>query len=120
MSNLLVNNLLRLGIFVAKRSTSVQSKVNIGIQMKIFNDNKQFRKVLELFDKFNEKNINECSNWIIIQGLKACTEIGDIQYGLKIHNLISSRLSYDPYVLPSLINFYSMFIEFKTNNEMMN
>ena len=87
--------------------------------MKTFNDNKQFRKVLELFNKFNEKNINKCSNWIIIQALKACTKIGDIEYGFKIHNLISTRLKYDSYVLPSLINFYSKFTKYKID-EMRN
>ena len=64
--------------------------------------------------KLNEKNINQCSNWTIIQTLKACTERRDAQRGLKIHNLISSRLKYDPYVLPSLIHFYSKFIGMRT------
>ncbi|CAF5047829.1 unnamed protein product, partial [Rotaria sp. Silwood1] len=46
------------------------------------------------------------SNWIIIQTLKACSELRDIQRGSNIHNLVSSRLKHDPYILPSLIHFY--------------
>ena len=108
-----MNNCLRFVILAGRRLASIQSNVNIGDQMKMLNDNKQYRKTLELFDAFNEKNIDKCSNWIIIHALKACTQISDVQRGLKIHNLISSRLKHDPYVLPSLIHFYSKFIEKK-------
>ncbi|CAF1686144.1 unnamed protein product, partial [Rotaria magnacalcarata] len=106
ISNILVNNYLRFVVLAGRRLASTQSNVNIGDQMKILNDNKQYKKALELFDEFNEKTIDKCSNWIIIQALKACTQICDVQRGLKIHNLISSRLKHDPYVLPSLIHFY--------------
>ncbi|CAM4831443.1 unnamed protein product [Rotaria magnacalcarata] len=106
MSNILKNNYLRFLILAGRRLASTQSNVNIGDRMKILNDNKQYKKALELFDEFNEKTIDKCSNWIIIQALKACTQICDVQRGLKIHNLISSRLKQDPYVLPSLIHFY--------------
>ncbi|CAM4844162.1 unnamed protein product [Rotaria magnacalcarata] len=106
ISNILVNNYLRFVVLAGRRLASTQSNVNIGDQMKILNDNKQYKKALELFDEFNEKTIDKCSNWIIIQALKACTQICDVQRGLKIHNLISSRLKQDPYVLPSLIHFY--------------
>ncbi|CAF4030193.1 unnamed protein product, partial [Rotaria magnacalcarata] len=110
ISNILVNNYLRFVLLAGRRLASTQSNVNIGDQIKILNDNKQYKKVLELFDEFNEKTIDKCSNWIIIQALKACTQICDVQRGLKIHNLISSRLKRDPYVLPSLIHFYSLIV----------
>ncbi|CAF1258461.1 unnamed protein product [Rotaria magnacalcarata] len=106
MSNILKNNYLRFVILAGRCLASTGNNVNIGDQMKILNDNKQYKKVLELFDAFNENNIDKCSNWIVIQALKACTQINDVQHGLKIHNLISSRLKHDPYVLPSLIHFY--------------
>ncbi|CAF2061646.1 unnamed protein product [Rotaria magnacalcarata] len=106
ISNLLKNNYLTFVILAGRRLASTENNVNIGDQMKILNDNKQYKKVLELFDAFNEKNIDKCSNWIVIQALKACTQINDVQHGLKIHNLISSRLKHDPYILPSLIHFY--------------
>ncbi|CAF5174123.1 unnamed protein product [Rotaria magnacalcarata] len=111
ISNLLKNNYLTFVILAGRRLASTENNASIGDQMKILNDNKQYKKVLELFDAFNEKNIDKCSNWIVIQALKACTQINDVQHGLKIHNLISSRLKHDPYILPSLIHFYSKFTE---------
>ncbi|CAM4770811.1 unnamed protein product [Rotaria magnacalcarata] len=106
LSNILINNYLKFVIPASRRLASTQTNDNIGARMKMLNDNKEYIKVLELFDTFNEKNINECSNWTIIQALKACTQTSDVQRGLKIHHLIWSRLKHDPYVLPSLIHFY--------------
>ena len=111
ISNVLTNNYLRFIRLTTKRLAATQSNVNIGDQMKILNDNRNYRKALELFDRFKEKNIDKCSNWMIIQALKACTEIRDVQRGCQIHNLVASRLKSDPYVLPSLIHFHSKFIE---------
>ncbi|CAF0979125.1 unnamed protein product [Rotaria sordida] len=112
MLNKLVNNRLSFAIFIAKRSAIIKSNANLGDQMKLLNNKKEFKKSLELFDKYKEKNnIEKCSNCIIIQVLKACTEIGDLKHGSNIHNLISPRLKYDPYVLPSLIHLYSKFIQ---------
>ncbi|CAF5011819.1 unnamed protein product, partial [Rotaria sp. Silwood1] len=107
MLNKLVNNRLSFVVFFAKRLASIRFNVNLGEQMKMLNNNKQFERALELFDKYREETtIEKCSNWIIIQALKACTEIGDLQRGSNIHNLLSSRLKHDPYVLPSLIHLY--------------
>ncbi|CAF1413017.1 unnamed protein product, partial [Rotaria sordida] len=107
MLNKLVNNCLSFVIFIAKRSAIIRSNADLGGQIKLLNDKKEFKKSLELFDKYKEKNnIEKYSNWIIIRALKACTEIGDLKRGSNIHNLISSRLKYDPYVLPSLIHLY--------------
>ncbi|CAF5186314.1 unnamed protein product [Rotaria magnacalcarata] len=116
MSNILITNYLRYVILVGRRLATTQSNVNIGDQMKMLNDNKQYTKALELFDTLSKQNIDKCSNWIIIQALKACTEINDVQHGSQIHNLISSRLKRDPYVLPSLIHFYMKLAYFSRNS----
>ncbi|CAF5168752.1 unnamed protein product [Rotaria sp. Silwood1] len=97
-------------IFIAKRSAFIQSNADLGDEMKLLNDNKQFEKALDLFNKYKTKSNEQYSNWSIIQALRACTEIGDLHCGSNIHNLVSSRLKYDPYILPSLIHFYSKFI----------
>ncbi|CAF4273910.1 unnamed protein product [Rotaria magnacalcarata] len=106
MSMIFTNNYLKFLIPAARHLTNTRSNLNLGDEMKTLNDNKQYRKALELFDIFNENNINKCSNWTIIQALKACTETNNAQRGVKIHHLISSRLKHDFYVLPSLIQFY--------------
>ncbi len=95
-------------IVLVKRSVIIQSDLDLANQMKFLNDTKQFRKTLELFNKNRENNnINTCSSTIIIQALKACARLGDLQRGSTIHHLISSRIKNDSYILVSLINLYS-------------
>ncbi|CAF3847027.1 unnamed protein product [Rotaria sp. Silwood1] len=106
----LVNNPRIFLTVVAKRSLNIQSiDHNLGDRMKMLNDNKQYLQTLELIDK-HINNIEKCSNWTIIQTLKACSELRDIQRDSNIHNVVSSRLKHDPYILPSLTHFYSKFI----------
>ncbi|CAF3968139.1 unnamed protein product [Rotaria sp. Silwood1] len=103
----LVNNPRIFLTVVAKRSLNIQSiDHNLGDRMKMLNDNKQYLQTLELIDK-HINNIEKCSNWTIIQTLKACSELRDIQRDSNIHNVVSSRLKHDPYILPSLTHFYS-------------
>jgi hypothetical protein len=92
-----------------KRSMTLRSNFDLASQMKLLNDSKQFKKALELFDKYKENNIETCSNLSIIQALKACAQIGDLQRGSNIHHLISSRIKNDSYILTSLIHLYSNF-----------
>ncbi len=95
---------------LVKRSAISQSDINLANQMKLFNGAKQFRKTLELFNKNKENyNINTCSSTIIIQALKACAQLGDLQSGSTIHHLISSRIKNDSYILVSLVNMHSEF-----------
>ena len=77
--------------------------------MKSLNDNKQFKKALELFDKHKENKIKRLSSLIITQALKACTHLGELQRGKAIHHLISSRIKNDIYISASLIHLYSKF-----------
>lgn len=116
MMNKLIRARLTFVIMAAKRSAFIRSNNHVGDQMKLLNDNKQFEKTLELFDKYKEKNIEKWSNWVIIQALKACTKLGDLQRGTSIHHLISSRLKHDPYVLPALIHFYGRLTKNKLRN----
>ena len=82
--------------------------------MKMLIDKKQFRKALQLFDEHEKTNdIKISSSLTITQALKACTQIGDLQRGRMIHQLISSRVQDDSYILASLIHLYS---EFRDND----
>ncbi|CAF4062496.1 unnamed protein product, partial [Rotaria magnacalcarata] len=89
-----------------KSSSTVQSKFELGNEMKSFNDKKQFKKALELFDKHMKNNIEVHSSLVITQALKACTHIKDVQRGSDIHRLISSRIQHDFHILASLLHFY--------------
>jgi hypothetical protein len=107
----LINDRWRFGI---RHLGNIQSNIGLAEQMKIFNDKKQFEKSLHLFEKFQENNKNKMSHLAIIQGLKACSQLGDLQRGLNIQNLLSSSMKKNPVVLTSLIHFYSKL--FKSNN----
>ncbi|CAF1444333.1 unnamed protein product [Adineta steineri] len=85
---------------------NIESDFDLGMKMKSLNDNKQFNKSLELFDKFKINNVKSLSNLTISQALKACINLNDVQRGRNIHQLISSRINKDSYILISLIHFY--------------
>jgi hypothetical protein len=77
--------------------------------MKLFNDRKQFKKALELFDKQDIKNIQTFSRMTITQALKACAQTGDLHRGSTIHRLIPSDLKNDFYISAILIHLHSKF-----------
>ncbi|UJR30209.1 hypothetical protein I4U23_017747 [Adineta vaga] len=102
------------------RSKSIQSDYDLGMKMKHFNDNKQFRKVLELFDLHMKNNTKTSSTLIITQALKACTYLEDFQRGQAIHSLISSPIKHDPSILTSLIHFYMQCDDLKHAQSLFN
>ncbi|CAF1163262.1 unnamed protein product [Adineta steineri] len=89
-----------------KRSATIQSGVNLSYQMELLNDNKQFKKALELFEDHTKNSTKTFSSSIITQALKACTHLGDLERGKTIHQLISSRTKDDFYITTSLIHLY--------------
>ncbi|CAF0744675.1 unnamed protein product [Adineta steineri] len=107
MSIRLLNLRVLSSLFVfVKRSINVQTNFDLGKQMKLFNDKKQFNKTIELFDKQMKSNTKTFSSLIITQVLKACAHLEDIQRGKTIHQLISSRIKDDSYISASLIHLY--------------
>jgi hypothetical protein len=107
----LLNHRLSSVLISSKRSLIVQSNFNLGSEMKFLNDNKQFEKALQLFDKHKKNNTETFSSLIITQALKACTHLKDLQRGSTIHRLISSDMKNDFYISASLIHLYSKFEE---------
>ncbi|CAF1287743.1 unnamed protein product [Rotaria magnacalcarata] len=106
MSTRCLNHRLSSLIIFVKRSVAIQSNFDLGKQMKLLNDNKQFKKSLELFDKHKKNNIETFSSLIITQALKACAHLEDFQRAETIYHLISSRIKDDLYILASLIHLY--------------
>lgn len=112
MSIKLLNRRLSAVLVFSKRIIIIQSDIDLGKQMKVLNDNKQFKKALELFDKQKENNTEIFSSLIITQALKACAHLKDLQYGKMIHRLISScTIKDDFFISASLIHLYSKFLE---------
>ncbi|CAF1205633.1 unnamed protein product [Rotaria sordida] len=93
-------------LIVVKRFVALKSDRELDAQIKSFNDKKQFKKTLELFDKYKENDVKNLSSFVINQALKACTEMRDLQRGMIIHRLISSRIKTDSYITGSLIHLY--------------
>ncbi|CAF1316455.1 unnamed protein product [Rotaria magnacalcarata] len=89
-----------------KRFSNIKSYINLGTEMKLLNDKKQFKKALALFDQHGINNILTLSNFTITQVLKACAHKGDLQRGKIIHNLIASKTKNDIYVSSTLIHLY--------------
>ncbi|CAF4263496.1 unnamed protein product [Adineta steineri] len=110
LTKLLKYSSLSLVVAVKRSVTISQSNFHLSNQMKLLNDNKQFKKTLELFDKYTKNNTKTFSSYIITQALKACTHLKDLERGKTIHHhLISSRTKDDLYITTSLIHLYSKF-----------
>ncbi|CAF2070889.1 unnamed protein product [Rotaria magnacalcarata] len=97
---------LEVGAVLVKRAMSIQCDANLNAQMKLLNDKKQFRKALELFDEYKDKNIGTLSRFTILQALKSCAQIRDLQRGSTIHRFMSSDMKKNSYILTSLIHLY--------------
>lgn len=80
---------------------------DLGVELKSLNDKKQFRKTLELFNKYKEKDIQTLSSLTITQVLKACTHLGDLHRGSTVHQRLQQRVKEDVYIQVSLIHLYS-------------
>ena len=78
--------------------------VDIGIQMKQFNDTKQFNKAISLFNHHRQK---QPTALIINQALKACIHLNDPQRGKLIHQGLSPFLLNNDFIRANLIRLYS-------------
>ncbi|CAF4245670.1 unnamed protein product [Rotaria magnacalcarata] len=106
MTTRLLNHWLSFPKVSLKRLNNTKSYINLGTEMKLLNDKKQFEKALALFDQHGINNITTLSNFAITQVLKACAHMRDIQRGKIIHNLIASETKNDIYVSSTLIHMY--------------
>lgn len=79
-------------------------------QMKLLNQNQNYRELLSIFDHFiKEKSINQLPKGAITQVLKACGKLQDFSRAADIHRCLPSEIINDPYILPTLIHVYSKF-----------
>jgi hypothetical protein len=84
--------------------------------MKQLNEEKRFDQVFQIFDTYNkENNPTSLPSRMIIEILKACTRTGDIKRAQDIHSRLSSSNQRDPFIISSLINFYSKLSLFLIN-----
>ena len=107
--NTLISRGFRYALFLVVRRLSSRSNVNLGDQMKLLNKNRQFTEALHLFDECRPQDTKALSNMIIMEALRASTNLRDLQRGVGIHQLISGRVQNDTYIAASLIHLYSEF-----------
>lgn len=86
--------------------------VDISIQMKQFNDRKEFNKAISLFNHHLRKQ--KSTPLIINQALKACINLNDFQRGKIIHQELSPFLLNNHFIRTNLIRLYSN--EINSNN----
>ena len=104
---MLLNNHLRCFLLSIKRLLAVRSAESLDRQMKILNDQGAHEKALHLFDEYQREKIHPLSARSFTQALKACAQLGDLSRGSAIHQMVSSEIQEDSYLLASLINLYS-------------
>ena len=83
--------------------------IHLDSEMKKLNDRKEFAKVIALFDKHKHEQIP--TDRSIVQVLKACAQLRDVKYGVKIHKELSNHSLKDVYIQSTLIHFYSKFVD---------
>jgi hypothetical protein len=98
VSNVLVN---------FSRTATVATRLHVDIEMKRLNDTGQFSKALTLFDELERREIPR--DQAVVQALKACTRMRQLERGVTIHNKLSNRSKSNHFIQSALINFYSQF-----------
>ena len=108
MSFILINQRLSNIIILIKRSVVNKPNINLSNQLKSFNDLKQYKKTLQLFDENQIKNNEKtCSRSTLFHVLKASIELQDMKFTSNIQQMITTKFNNDPYLLTSLINLHS-------------
>ena len=103
---------LRSSLVLVARLVSSQCDINLGDQMKVLNEKKQFKQVLHLFDECQTNNTKALSSMVITEALAASTNLHDLHRGTTIHQLVSAPLDDDACVSSALIRLYSKFTLF--------
>ena len=85
------------------RTVSISSNVELGLQMKQLNDKKQFKSALSLFNKHNQREMNDLA---INQALKSCLHLRDFQRGLSIYKQLSSPSLKCSHIQSSLVQLF--------------
>ena len=94
-------------INTSRTATATAANLNVEIEMKRLNDMGQFSKALTLFDELQRRETPR--DRAIVQALKACTRMKNLERGVDIHNKLSHRSTNDSYIQSALIHFYSQF-----------
>ncbi|CAF1579670.1 unnamed protein product [Adineta ricciae] len=95
---------VKLNYFTIVRTIASLPRANIELEMRRLNERKLFTKTLDLFDR--HKNSELLTDRIIVQALKACTQLSSLERGQDIHEQLSNQSTNNIFVQTSLIHFY--------------
>ena len=76
-----------------------------GFQIKQYNDKKQYKKAVDLFETLNEDQ--KSSPIVINQTLRSYIELSNFQKAKDLHQKLSSYLLNNQYIRAALIRLYS-------------
>jgi uncharacterized membrane protein YukC len=82
--------------------------VDFNNQLKQLNNNKQYEKVINLFENYSQQHIP--TDIAINQTLKACIELGDLKRASDIHQRLSPQSKKNHFIQTNLIRLFSKFI----------
>jgi hypothetical protein len=86
----------------------LSTSIKFDVQMKQFNDQKQYQKSIDLFEKFlKEKTLSNISPLAISQVIRALTELKQYQRAIEIEQNLSPNLIEDVFIRYRCIRLYS-------------
>ncbi len=86
----------------------LSTSIKFDVQMKQFNDQKQYQKSIDLFEKFlQEKTLSNISPVAIGQAIRALTELKQYQRAIEIEQNLSPNLIEDVFIRYRCIRLYS-------------
>lgn len=106
LTNVFSNRSQSVRVFLVRSSVTL-TNLSLDKQMKIYNQQQKFQRTLELFDEASKQPKQPLSSAVVVHALKACARTGDLQRGLTIHRLVTTRVKNDSYILHSLLTLYS-------------
>ena len=84
-------------------SSVSSSSIELNNTMKSLIDARKYRAALDLFDRQHRSSTDTSLTF----ALKACTKLGDLDRGIRIHQQLSGQSLTNPFIQTSLIHFYS-------------
>jgi len=94
-------------LFIIFRRLSSTS-IKFDIQMKQFNDQKEYKKSIDLFEKFlKEKTLSKISRLAIDQAIRALIELKQYQRAIQMEQNLSPNLIENDFIRTRFIRLHS-------------
>lgn len=85
----------------------LSSSLDLSFKMKNLNDNRQFKKAIDLYESEIKKETTQNTSLAVNQALRSCIELADIKRGKDIHKNLSVSMMNNPFIQANLVRLYS-------------